>query len=207
MFSYNLKIRKGGSTLGRFKTFGVCTLHGFGLVEVMITLAITSVGLLGMARMVILSQQNTSESALRTTAAILAQDMIGRILSNTADSRGCQNSQYHVKGITGATQASNNTRCFGGTATNNLQSCTPAEMAQQDVLDWKAAVADANLGLPGGVGIVCCTSTLTYGSGTDYNCASGSPGGAAPTSTQFAVKLHWNGRDGVAHRLVMTAYP
>ncbi|MEY3182039.1 MAG: hypothetical protein RLZ35_24 [Pseudomonadota bacterium] len=182
---------------------------GFGLVEVLITFTIMSVALIGMTRMILISQRTTTDNGLRTQALILAQDMVGRILANSANSRACTLSDYHVLGANGASLEADKTKCYG----LNWGKCTPIEVAQQDIRDWKNLVAgttDATgtftitQGLPGGVGVVCCTDNLNGGSATDYSC----PNSVGPPSiAQYAVKVHWTGPDGVKKRVVLAAIP
>ena len=189
---------------------------GFGLVEVLVTFSIMSVALIGMTKVILLSQHTTTDNGLRTQALILAQDMVGRILANSANSRACTLSDYHTLGVYNA----NNTNlqpdmpiCFGGSSPN-LQSCSPIQVAQQDIRDWKKMVqgtTDASSpgtitqGLPGGVGVVCCTDNLNGNNVvSDYTCPNTT---GPPAVAQYAVKVHWTGVDGAKHRIVLAAVP
>src|SRR5690606_26119601 len=135
---------------------------GFGMIEVLVTFSIMSVALIGMSKMILLAQHSATDNTLRTQALILAQDMVGRILANSANSRACTLSDYHTLGANGATLQADNIRCYG----DNSRGCTPIQVAQQDIRDWKKMVqntTDASSpgtitqGLPNGVGVVCCT--------------------------------------------------
>ncbi len=57
---------------------------GFGLIEILITLLIAAVGLLGAASMQLLSKRSNFDAAQRTTAAHLGQDLLERMRSNPA---------------------------------------------------------------------------------------------------------------------------
>jgi type IV pilus modification protein PilV len=182
---------------------------GFGLIEVLVTFSIMSVALIGMTKIVLLSQHTTTDNALRTQALILGQDMVGRILANSANSRACTLSDYHTLGASGATLQADNIKCYG----DNSGKCTPIQVAQQDIRDWKNMVqgtTDASSpgtitqGLPSGVGVVCCTDNLNGGSATDYTCPNIT---GAPSIAAYAIKVHWTGVDGSAHRIVLAAVP
>lgn len=182
---------------------------GFGLVEVLATFAIMSFALIGMTKMILVAQHTTTDNSLRTQALILAQDMVGRILANSANSRACTLSDYHTLGANGATLQSDNIKCYG----DSFGNCTPIQVAQQDIRDWKKMIqstTDASSpgtitqGLPSGVGVVCCTDNLNGGSATDYTCPNTT---GSPSVAQYAVKVHWTGADGSSHRVVLAAIP
>jgi type IV pilus modification protein PilV len=182
---------------------------GFGMVEVLVTFAIMSFALIGITKMVLLAQHTSSDNMLRTQALILAQDMVGRILANSANARACTLSDYHTKGAYGATLIADNTRCYG----TGSSACTPIQVAQQDVREWKNLIqgtTDASgsftitQGLPSGIGVVCCTDNLSGGSATNYTCPNTT---GAPVVAQYAVKVHWTSADGAAHRVVLSAVP
>ena len=55
---------------------------GMTLIEVLVTLVLISVGLLGVAALHLTSLKNTQESYVRSQAAMLAADMLDRMRSN-----------------------------------------------------------------------------------------------------------------------------
>lgn len=103
---------------------------GFSLVEVLITLVIMSVGMLGIAGLYVQSMQAGRTSMLRHHAVTLAGDVADRIRANPTaaiayiDPVGADND------------------CVLGTV-----DCTPAQMAANDILLWKAQASE---NLPGG---------------------------------------------------------
>ena len=56
--------------------------RGMTLVEVLVTLVLISVGLLGVAALQLTSLRNTQESYVRSQAAILAADLLDRMRAN-----------------------------------------------------------------------------------------------------------------------------
>jgi type IV pilus assembly protein PilV len=58
------------------------TSRGFTLVEVLVTVVVISVGLLGVIALQVVSLRNNHDSYIRTQATALADDIIDRIRSN-----------------------------------------------------------------------------------------------------------------------------
>lgn len=103
---------------------------GFSLVEVLITLVIMSVGMLGIAGLYVQSMQAGRTSMFRHHAVTLAGDVADRIRANpTADIAYT------------APVGVNNNCVLGGV------DCTPTQMAANDILLWKDQAANT---LPGG---------------------------------------------------------
>ena len=94
-------------------------VKGFTLVEVLIALVIMSVGMLGIAGLYVHSMQAGRTSLFRHQAITLAGDVADRIRANPRGGAG-----YMVAGV--------DKSCVDNTVT-----CTPAEMAQNDILAWK----------------------------------------------------------------------
>jgi type IV pilus assembly protein PilV len=113
--------------------------RGFSLIEVLIALIILSVGMLGIAGLYVQSMQAGRTSMFRHNAVTLVGDIADRIRANPSAGAA----------YTAATGADND--CIGGDVT-----CTPAEMAAQDIDLWQEQ-ADASL--PNG------TVTVTLDSG------------------------------------------
>jgi type IV pilus assembly protein PilV len=103
---------------------------GFSLVEVLITLVIMSVGMLGIAGLYVQSMQAGRTSMFRHHAVTLAGDVADRIRANpTADIAYT------------APVGANNNCVLGGV------DCTATQMAANDILLWKDQAANT---LPGG---------------------------------------------------------
>jgi type IV pilus assembly protein PilV len=103
---------------------------GFSLVEVLITLVIMSVGMLGIAGLYVQSMQAGRTSMFRHHAVTLAGDVADRIRANPRAA-----ADYTVE------DGTNNNCVLGGV------DCSPTEMAANDIFLWKAQAAES---LPGG---------------------------------------------------------
>lgn len=105
---------------------------GFTLLEVLITLIILAIGLLGLANLQTKMQVAQVESYQRAQAVLLLEDMVSRIEAN----RG-QAASY----ITGAPVGIGS--AVGG-ADDNPEPCAEATAAAQDLCEWSTALKGAS---------------------------------------------------------------
>lgn len=112
--------------------------RGFSLIEVLVSLVVTSIGLLGLAGLQANGLRNNTTAYIRTIATQQAYDITDRMRANRA---GIAAGDYDT--IT-ATVADPGCTAEGG-------ACTPAEMAAYDAYIWNSANAAL---LPGGLGTV-----------------------------------------------------
>lgn len=115
--------------------------QGFSLVEVLITLVIMSVGMLGIAGLYVQSMQAGRTSMFRHNAVTLAGDVADRIRANPG------------AGVAYAALNGANNNCVAGGV-----DCTPAQMAAHDIMLWNDQADDT---LPNGdVAIVFDNSVI-----------------------------------------------
>ena len=123
--------------------------NGFSLLEVLISIVVFSFGLLGLAGLQLFSLSSNQSANVRSTATTLAYDMADRMKANMA---GVVAGKYNgIAGTDNACEAVHFDDAHPAPAT-----CTVAQLAQDDVYDWKKTVAGL---LPGGTGTVCIDST------------------------------------------------
>ncbi|MEO5378648.1 MAG: type IV pilus modification protein PilV [Magnetococcus sp. DMHC-6] len=114
--------------------------YGFSLLEILITLIVLSIGLLGMAGLQGASLRANHGSYLRSQATMMAGDLLDRMRAN------------HLTASAGGYDIS-----FGalGAAPNDCQSvgvdCTPLQTAQYDLQQWKNHLSTT---LPAGDGAI-----------------------------------------------------
>ncbi|HZT01600.1 MAG TPA: type IV pilus modification protein PilV [Steroidobacteraceae bacterium] len=137
---------------------------GFTLVEVLVTLLVLSIGLLGIAKLLLVSSRANDSAYMRTQATALAYSILDSMRANrqTAVSGGYSASTATVTdpGVTCSTAAS---------------PCSNAIIAQLDLWQWKNDLAN---GLPAGAGSV-----------TTANVTDPVTGGSDVTAT---VTVQWN---------------
>lgn len=128
---------------------------GFTLVEVLVAIVIFSIGLLGWAGLQLAAIEGSRSAELRTIAMLQAQDLADRIRANMP---AVEDGDY-AAGVPGDWGC--RTVYFDHVA--DPETCTPSQLAQDDLLDWN--IANQQL-LPGGGGIVCRDSGANPGDRT-----------------------------------------
>lgn len=113
--------------------------NGFTLVEALVAILVFSIGLMGMAGLMVVSVKTNHSAYLRTQATFLAQSLADRIRSNRA-AINAYNGAYSL-----ATAGSD--PCAGGTV------CSFAQVVERDRALWSRQLGDL---LPNGAARVNC---------------------------------------------------
>lgn len=158
---------------------------GFSLVEVLVSLVVLGIGLLGIAGLLTTGMRFNHGAYQRSQAVALADGLADRIRANPAG-RATYTDQT----------AQENSNCADPDA-----GCNATALARHDLYVWQRQLADA---LPGGSGVVCVDATPD----------DGTPGATAcdGSGSEYAVKLWWDdNRDGdladAKDRFVMSFRP
>jgi type IV pilus assembly protein PilV len=109
-------------------------LAGFSLIEVLVTLVIVAVGLLGLAKLQAASLSNTQVSRVRSLVALQAASLAGAIRANPAFWRLPRS--FAAAGTT-VTDAAG---VLGAPVSCRTQVCTPAQLAGDDLRLWAASL-------------------------------------------------------------------
>jgi type IV pilus assembly protein PilV len=131
---------------------------GFTLIEMLIALVVLSIGLLGAAKLFVVTLQGNAGATSRMMAVNLAGDIADRIRAN------------RTAGAAYAGAATNN-NCAGGAI--GAVTCTPAQLAANDLFLWQAQVAST---WPG----AAASGTVAYTA----------PAGASLPAT-YTITLSW----------------
>ncbi len=113
---------------------------GFTLIEVMVTVFILSIGILGMAGLQSVGVKESQNTYFRAQADLLVSDLIDRMRANQVAARDTSASAYAFTGTT--------------TAVDNCSAaadCNPAQMAGHDLREWQAAITASRLPSANGV--------------------------------------------------------
>lgn len=143
--------------------------HGFTLLEALVALVVISIGLLGLLGLQTVAIVNTHVSRSQTLASIGADDIADRIRANPAATAAAV-----YDAVDNSAAATPSTNC-------SQTICTPAQMAQYDVSEWKQTLATT---LPDGQGQISCASPT-------------SPSASSPCRV-YEVTVSWRGRDNAA---------
>jgi type IV pilus assembly protein PilV len=175
----------------------VQTQKGNTLIEVLISVLIMSIGMLGIAGLQAFSMSNSHQASMRSQAVILARDMADRMRANRIAVRAAAPNNY-------GTVAPVKNNCRPVYVANTVAvpvACTPTQLAADDVWDWRARATQQ---LPSGEGEVCIDSTPDDGAIGAHACDG--------LGTVFAVKLFWKEKASgsavvEAKRLVLLVRP
>ena len=139
------------------------------MLEILVSIIILSIGLLGLAGMQAFSLRNSGNASYRSIATQQAYDLADRMRANQqALNVGSYNNQQGVSVPA----------CFQATGCNTIQ------MAQMDVFLWNQNTARL---LPGGKGFVCTDSTPNDGTPAAPACDN------LPNSP-YIIKIWWDER-------------
>ena len=142
--------------------------QGVGLIEVLVTLLVFSIGILGMASTQLDAKRTSHEATQRTLATSLLRDIIERMRSNPNAL-----SSYSVTELCDA---------IVDTATDcRIATCSPAVLAKRDIYEWNEL-------LRGGSQSAAAQGGTSYAGGLDHARAC-----ITVLSGQITVALAWRG--------------
>ncbi|GMU42671.1 MAG: type IV pilus modification protein PilV [Xanthomonadales bacterium] len=141
--------------------------RGFTLIEVMVALLIFSVGLMGMAGLMVLSVKTNQSAYLRTQASFLAQSMADRIMVNRA-------LVTSYVGTYNASTAAASDPCTSGAT------CSPAQMVLRDQALWSQQMVAF---LPNPTARVACNGAVL---------GNAAQAGASPFNGLCTLTIEWD---------------
>jgi len=147
---------------------------GVSMIEVLVALAILSVGLLGTAALQIQSKRANLGAVERTLASMLVNDMFERMRSNPGmlDVYRAELDASQQVGKTGGTEPSPDCE---------TNACSPGELAQHDVWEWEQSLLGASEQASG---------VNTGGLVLPMACMTGPTDGS---SGLYAIAINWRG--------------
>jgi len=166
--------------------------HGLTLLEILITLVVVSVGLLGIAGLQIAGLKGTRNSALRTQATVLASDIAERMRANMVAVD--DNRFFAVTSEVGVDCTSLPVKfCedyYDGTNMVAAASCTPEEMANYDINIWICGEVSGDTRV-GGVKNLLLNSNATIAC-VDTNPPSGADSDICTNRSPHRITINWN---------------
>ncbi len=167
-------------------------MAGLTMIEILVTLIILSIGLLGMAALQLTGIRSANSSTYRTQATLLADDLAERMRANITAVDA--NAFMAVNSTAINCAAAPNPYCgeyYDGTNAVAAQSCTSAQMASYDINVWFCG--ERNSGTRrGGVQSILngATATITC---TDVNPPSGADGDDCTNRSSYhTISLSWS---------------
>lgn len=172
---------------------------GFSLAEVLVSVFVLSVGILGVVGLQLNAFRSNQQSSIAVAATQIAQDIAERIRANDeVSSLGDVENPYLFDTGNGNGSKPTAKECY-------VNECTPEEMAAADIYEWARRIvgesvqpnesmkAGAVLGLPGGRGVICRDDAVwDENEGYRWACSTAINGANAP----IVVKLGWYSKNG-----------
>jgi type IV pilus assembly protein PilV len=150
--------------------------RGFSLIELLVSVLIMSIGVLGMAGLQVLSLQQNRSALLQGEATLLVNDIMDRIRANPSTA---------YSGILVTDTPVSVTNCVGNT-------CSEAEMRAFDVAQWQCSINSLD---SAGAQITACNDYGVTGSLPGGPCANLADACAAGsitlTGSIYAVSVQW----------------
>jgi type IV pilus modification protein PilV len=114
-----------------------CLNQGFTLIEILVTVLVLSIGVLGVSALLLLSLQNTIDSSHKSYAIYLAENLFERMRANPLAASDYINSDYGMGE-------------FAVTAAVNCKttSCNSGELADFDMVAWHRLLRNKNTESP-----------------------------------------------------------
>jgi len=125
---------------------------GFTLIEVLISMMILAIGLLGLAALQTTGLRNNLSAYNRSQATQLAYDMADRMRANMANAGLLAGSAYIYTTANPITAVAVQNDCK-----QVANTCTTAQMAQNDLFEWNS---DVNTILPVGEGAIAVVGSI-----------------------------------------------
>ena len=155
---------------------------GFALIEVLVTVVVVAIGLLGVAGMQATALRYGHSAYMRSLATLQATDIADRMRANIP---AVASGRYQMGLNTAATPMAKSA-CFSASG------CVSDDMAANDLYEWTTEV---NARLPGSTAVVCTDSSPDDGSASSPACDN--------VGSTYAVKIWWNDdRTGQQQRFV-----
>jgi type IV pilus assembly protein PilV len=130
--------------------FKLCQ-QGISLIEVLMAVLIFSVGLIGLAGLMVMAMRSNQAAYQRTQVTFLADGMVDRMRANPL---GVWNGSYNDNGY----PVSGRTNCESA-------ACTPASLATRDKQVWSSLLTTL---LPNPAATIKCTAATSYTPSTDH---------------------------------------
>jgi type IV pilus assembly protein PilV len=122
--------------------------NGFSLLEVLVSIFVLALGVIGVAAMQLTALRTAQQSELQTTALQLASEMADRMRSNDTQMKltDAANLFVNIDYVSADGEPTRPMRlCYAA-------NCSPAELAEFDIYEWKKRVREE---LPEGRAMVC----------------------------------------------------
>lgn len=158
---------------------------GFTLIEVLISVFVLALGVIGVAGMQLIALRTSQQSAIQSVAAQLATEMADRMRANPEQMKLGDSDNPYLKvsynSTTDTDPVAPGKMCY-------TEKCSSTELAAFDIYGWKNRVKTA---LPGGRAAICRDSTPWDNAigALSWTCNAGG------SNTSMVIKIGWQGKN------------
>ncbi len=159
--------------------------NGFTLIEVLISVLVLALGVIGAAGMQLTALRTTQQSAFQTVALELAAEMAEKMRANATLMQQAEEINTFLKVNYKATDgepAAPGKMCFGETAI-----CNAEELAKFDIYEWEKRIKTA---LPAGRASICRDTNPWDADAGAFRWACDGASGAS-----VVIKIGWQGKN------------
>ncbi len=161
---------------------------GFSLIEVLISIFVLALGVIGAAGMQLVAMRTSQQSSLQSVAVQLATEMADKMRANAKQMNQADSANPFVFSHDAAADqapTAPRTVCYGNIA------CSDAEMASFDIYDW---VIRLRTELPSGKVTICRDASPwnTTDGALSWNC---SYTASTDNNAPFVIKVGWQGKN------------
>ena len=156
--------------------------QGFSLVEVLVSMLVLTVGLIGAAMMQLHAFRTTEQSNFHDTAVTLARQIADEIRANNVEMIKATGPNQFIPLSFSASSSAGTTpaNCYTGV-------CNAAAMAGQNIVEWKRRIEEV---LPDGRLEICRDTAPVDSNGDFVWCGAG----GSPASGPITIKVGWSAR-------------
>lgn len=154
---------------------------GFSLVEVLVSILVLAVGLMGAAVMQLTAARTTDQSNFHNNAVVLATQIADEMRANSTEMRNASSSFLNVRYLPGGPVGSFPTNCYTSV-------CTFSEWAKQSEVEWREKMRDS---LPNGRLEICRDATVIDANQNLTWC----PTAAGGLDEPVVIKIGWYDKD------------
>lgn len=172
---------------------------GFSMIEVLITILVFAVGLLGVAAMQVQALKGTSDGGQRGKAVWLAQEITERMRANPT---GVENGDYILASIScpASPPAKACSDYYDGSSLVSSVSCTSSELAEFDLWELTCGTYDPATNGDRKGSPINFLAGAELSIGCDSCASTFSPTLPIDTNANFIIDISWTGRGGDASK-------